>query len=291
MADPDDSRRGRPLTDVEVRKANDKHAKPEFLPAGKGPDGENLFVMIVGEDGLKRLRDDDWLSKEQYDRIRNQIPAEKETAWVGLEGRNPSTLGRYLIMFEGKNAQTASPTGVMSGQLEDVMYTNPGDAAPAIITFNNQIDLRWEGEALRSENHNYAIGLDTHFNPKVSRKGLTKLDTELRRAFNEFYGRTHGPGGEVEWTTQGEELRRFMERFGGEVGIERVEKKAREDFRQIEKMRKGNKEEKQDPQAGVDENLRRALVQAADPSRQPAVGGSTASIPNQQADRTLDGGR
>jgi len=150
----------RPLKDEELKKANEKHAKPEFLPAGK-----DRFVVVINEDGLKKLRDDKRLTKEQYDAIKKEIDAgdkkhNNHNAYkVGAKGER----NRYSIMFEGASADKAMPTYAMSGQL-NTMIVPDGRWAGTNMELNSGLNLKKKGAtADREDGRSLHIGLNADF--------------------------------------------------------------------------------------------------------------------------------
>jgi hypothetical protein len=65
----------RQMSGPELDKRREMLSTPTFMPAGQAPDGRKSWVVLVNEDGLKRLVNGYNLSQAQYKEIERRINA------------------------------------------------------------------------------------------------------------------------------------------------------------------------------------------------------------------------
>lgn len=114
----------RRMSGYELDKANEKHAAPEFVAAG-----DRKWIVLINEEGLKRLVDGYHFTERQYQDIKKHIDAGiPANNYYDYEVGQSGERNRYAVLFEGATLQEAKAVYAMSGQLSQY-YQRSGPKA------------------------------------------------------------------------------------------------------------------------------------------------------------------
>jgi hypothetical protein len=121
----------RPYTPQELKQMDEAHSRPLIVEGMRnGSDRPREFMAVANAAGLQRLRDDGQLTALQYKAILQQIPAKEEG-------------GRYVIVFEGKDAGHLKAVRAFSGATDNELKL-PGPKQFGIVDFDRTLNLSVE---------------------------------------------------------------------------------------------------------------------------------------------------